>query len=1028
MEAYYLEGVEASGSQYKEITVVSPDDGAEVEVDYGTSLADVKRELQKIPYMAAAEGEEEPMELPTASGMWTVKDYTISSEGNIEATVKLEAPEGYMFNIDGRLSVILERKATVKVKEPAVISAVTPSQTTVTVPYGTSEDAVKDELAKLSFAVTTSDSSAYEIGNVKSKWTLAEAENGYKASYDLGTPEVGYKYAEGLKVEVGVTVAEAVKITSLTVTPAALEVDFGTPEEAVKEELAKLAVSAAVAAGSEAPAIKNTQDLWTIADYAAETAGNYTAKATIAAPVGYAFGEGVSNEVSVAVTVKAAGEHKLSRIVVSTPPARTKYIVGDDFDKTGIAVTAYYGDGQHADVTAKAVVEEATNLTLDKTSITITYTEGEGNDAIEKTCTQAITVRTVGEGATAHYTFDGTLANAKDEEKTGKTVKLTGYNTYADTNLTDIYDEDGVAGQSLAIAKDIGVELPESISADKKAFTISMWAKKKEGSKTYSVIFHGKNDKAEFGKGLVIYANPGGEGKKIELQANGGNGKQFDMLDGAWRMLTFVNEENSMRFYIDGVEQDISAEDKEKLSVTGGIQRMILGIGQWAAGDFLVGNIDDVRIYDSSLSQKQVEDLYKLVTPTISGISVEANQDDFTFLKSDLNGNTDKIQTALKALAINVTMKNGAVPEIKNDKDWTLTAGENGYTATREVEVPEGYALAKGVSKTLTVNVIVKDATLQSIAVIQAPNKINYKVGETFDKTGMKVTATYTDNSTKEVTADAITVGGDGVATKPDGTTEDTWKQQVTVSYTDGGVTQTTTQEITVINPDTPMGAVLAARTAYYAFDGTLDDSVKANTAAKSVANGSLAETNITDRYDSSGVKGSCLKVNQSTGGVLIPDVIAADAGEFTINLWVKKTSEATQFGTIMQGFNTGSLYGKGLVFYANTPNDQTKMQLEGNGGSAKQFTHNNDVWTMMTFVNKADTTEFYIDGQKQEMTEEEAKKYLVTTGISRITLGAGQWNANEYLVGGIDEVSLYNAALTAEQVALLKQEAETTP
>ena len=61
-------------------------------------------------------------------------------------------------------------------------------------------------------------------------------------------------------------------------------------------------------------------------------------------------------------------------------------------------------------------------------------------------------------------------------------------------------------------------------------------------------------------------------------------------------------------------------------------------------------------------------------------------------------------------------------------------------------------------------------------------------------------------------------------------------------------------------------------------------------------------------------------------------------------------------------------------------------------------------------------------------MTEEEAKKYLVTTGISRITLGAGQWNANEYLVGGIDEVSLYNAALTAEQIALLKQEVQATP
>ena len=1023
VEAYYLEGVEASGSQYKEITVVSPDDGAEVEVDYGTSLADVKRELQKIPYMAAAEGEEEPMELPTASGMWTVKDYTISSEGNIEATVKLEAPEGYMFNIDGRLSVILERKATVKVKEPAVISAVTPSQTTVTVPYGTSEDAVKDELAKLSFAVTTSDSNAYEIDNVKSKWTLAEAENGYKASYDLGTPEIGYKYAEGLKVEVQVTVAEAVKITSLTVTPATLEVDFGTPEEAVKEELAKLSVNAAVAAGSEAPAIKNTQDLWTIADYAAETAGNYTAKATIAAPVGYAFGDGVSNEVSVAVTVKAAGEHKLSRIVVSTPPARTKYIVGDDFDKTGIAVTAYYGDGQHADVTAKAVVEEATNLTLDKTSITITYTEGEGNDAIEKTCTQAITVNKVEDGAAVHYGFDGDLSDSVDSSKVAKVVK--------DQQLTDSTEQpnyqDGIKGQGILFndgSQRTGVELAEGIPSAQKNFTINMWVNLKSEPASWGEVLMGT--KQQWNKQFVMYAKPGGESGALEAQTadDGAKQQRFSgaLIKDRWRMITFVNNESGAQFYVDGQAQTV---DKD-IAVKDGIQRIILGAGWWA--DYFHGSIDEVSIYDSSLKAEQVKALYDTITPTISGISVEANQDDFTFLKSDLNGNTDKIQTALKALAINVTVKSGEAPEIKNDADWTLTASETGYTATKEVEVPEGYALAKGVSKTLTVNVIVKDATLQSIAVIQAPNKINYKVGETFDKTGMKVKATYTDNSTKEVTADAITVGGDGVATKPDGATEDTWKQQVTVSYTDGGVTQSTTQEITVINPETPMGAVLAARTAYYTFDDTLDDSVKANTAAKSVANGSLAETNITDRYDSSGVKGSCLKVNQSTGGVLIPDVIAADAGEFTINLWVKKTSEATQFGTIMQGFNTGSLYGKGLVFYANTPNDQTKMQLEGNGGSAKQFTHNNDVWTMMTFVNKADTTEFYIDGQKQEMTEEEAKKYLVTTGISRITLGAGQWNANEYLVGGIDEVSLYNAALTAEQIALLKQEVQATP
>ncbi len=1036
VEAYYLEGVEASGSQYKEITVVSPDDGAEVEVDYGTSLADVKRELQKIPYKAAAEGEEEPMELPTASGMWTVKDYTISSEGNIEATVKLEAPEGYMFNIDGRLSVILERKATVKVKEPAVISAVTPSQTTVTVPYGTSEDAVKDELAKLSFAVTTSDSSAYEIGNVKSKWTLAEAENGYKASYDLGTPEVGYKYAEGLKVEVEVTVAEAVKITSLTVTPAALEVDFGTPEEAVKEELAKLAVNAAVAAGSEAPAIKNTQDLWTIADYAAETAGNYTAKATIAAPVGYAFGDGVSNEVSVAVTVKAVGEHKLSRIVVSTPPARTKYIVGDDFDKTGIAVTAYYGDGQHADVTAKAVVEEATNLTLDKTSITITYTE----DGAEKTCTQAITVRTVGEGATAHYTFDGTLANAKDETKVGKTVK-TNNNNFTDTTVSDeaLYGEESISGKSLNVNKTTAAEIPESISAENKAFTISLWVKKNEGTTGYGTIFQGKKDTtSQYGKGLVFYTNPGGNAGKMELQVSNSAAatvsKQFDLPTGKWSMLTFVNKAGSMEFYIDGVAQTLTEEEKKNLSVGSGLERMIVGAGQWNPNEYLVGNIDDVRIYDSSLSQKQVEDLYKLVSPTISSISVEANQDDFTFLKGDLNGNTEKIQTALKALAINVTMKNGAAPEFKNDADWTLAVSETGYTATKELEVPEGYALAKGVSKTLTVNVIVKDAALESIAVTKNPTKTRYIVGETFDKTGMEVTATYTDKSKKAV--NTFTIENESKVLAEADTS-------MTIKYEEGGVSANATVTIQVL---TAQAAMEAARTGHYSFDETLENTIKTDgttTSGKLVVSGTLADAaaDATPTYVEA-KKGKGISLGNADDASAKANIVMLDktvtSSKFTINLWANPTKLGRTFAAVLFGGDQSATNSRQLALLSsaiqNGKGDNSSIRLfngnslsdDNHSGGEVRFVNNvltEGTWTMLTWVNDGDTMALYKDGEATPIYSGPSG----VKGFANIFLGACWWDAP--FCGVIDEVSVFDGtALTAEQVALLKQEAEATP
>ena len=78
--------------------------------------------------------------------------------------------------------------------------------------------------------------------------------------------------------------------------------------------------------------------------------------------------------------------------------------------------------------------------------------------------------------------------------------------------------------------------------------------------------------------------------------------------------------------------------------------------------------------------------------------------------------------------------------------------------------------------------------TLSSIAITTPPTKSTYTAGESFDKTGMVVTATYSDSSTAEVTSYTVTPSG-ALATT------DT---SVTVSYTEGDVTKTATQNITV--------------------------------------------------------------------------------------------------------------------------------------------------------------------------------------------------------------------------------------
>ena len=84
--------------------------------------------------------------------------------------------------------------------------------------------------------------------------------------------------------------------------------------------------------------------------------------------------------------------------------------------------------------------------------------------------------------------------------------------------------------------------------------------------------------------------------------------------------------------------------------------------------------------------------------------------------------------------------------------------------------------------------------TLFGITVSAQPTKTEYLVGEEFDKAGMVVTATYSDDTQKAVTA--YTYSPSGALAETD--------DEITVSYTEGDITKTATVEITVSKPADP--------------------------------------------------------------------------------------------------------------------------------------------------------------------------------------------------------------------------------
>lgn len=116
---------------------------------------------------------------------------------------------------------------------------------------------------------------------------------------------------------------------------------------------------------------------------------------------------------------------------------------------------------------------------------------------------------------------------------------------------------------------------------------------------------------------------------------------------------------------------------------------------------------------------------------------------------------------------------------VYNNQDWRCYENHTGNIANTELAFYKKTTQAAGV-------------TLSSIAITTAPTKTTFTVGESFVFDGV-VTATYSDNTTADVTEYVTTDGAEVIATEGQNKT-------VTVSYTEDGVTKTTSYTVNV-NP-----------------------------------------------------------------------------------------------------------------------------------------------------------------------------------------------------------------------------------
>jgi len=116
----------------------------------------------------------------------------------------------------------------------------------------------------------------------------------------------------------------------------------------------------------------------------------------------------------------------------------------------------------------------------------------------------------------------------------------------------------------------------------------------------------------------------------------------------------------------------------------------------------------------------------------------------------------------------------------------TLTGVAAGSVTVKAEQAATALYNAGEASATITVNAA---PALSSIAITTAPTKTTYKEGQTFDPTGMVVTATFADDSEEDVTASCTWTPSGALSTSD---------AKVTISYTENAVTKTADQAITV--------------------------------------------------------------------------------------------------------------------------------------------------------------------------------------------------------------------------------------
>ncbi|MDR1157603.1 MAG: bacterial Ig-like domain-containing protein [Oscillospiraceae bacterium] len=476
------------------------------------------------------------------------------------------------------------------------------------------------------------------------------------------------------------------------------------------------------------------------------------------AVVGVAYASAISATARATETTPPA-EPTLQSIAITAPANKLIYTVGDALDLTGLAVTGTYSNGTTkaetittANVTGfdSSAATASQTLTITVSGKTATYTIEIVEPTLQSIAITASAnklIYTVGDVLDlTGLVVTGTYSNGTTKAEAITTANVTGFNSSAST-----------ASQTLTI----------TVSGKTTTYTIQIVEPTLQSiaiTAPANKLIYTVGDALDL-TGLVVMGTYSNGTTKAEAITTANVTGFNSSASTASQTLTITVSGKTATYVIQIVEPTLQSiaitAPANKLIYTVGDALDLTGLvvtGTYSNGTTKAETITTANVtgFNSSaaaasqtltitVSGKTATYVIQIVEPTLQSIAITAPANRLIYTVGDA--------LDLTGLVVTGTYSNGTTKA-----EAITTANVTGFNSSAATASQTLTITVSGKTATYTIQIV--EPTLQSIAITAPANKLIYTVGDALDLTGLAVTGTYSNGTTKAETITTANVTG----------------------------------------------------------------------------------------------------------------------------------------------------------------------------------------------------------------------------------------------------------------------------